>query len=340
MGIGMKSTPTMQDIANAVGYSKMTVSLALRNSPDLSKTTREHIQKIAREMGYRPNPLISVLMTQRAKGKGDMGKIPLAVVNTFENFKHFMRQEFFQLMMAGIFERADELGFYIETFHLNKTSKIGATQLNKILLSRGIQGVVILPVPEISYTFDLSWDHFSVATLGYTWHGAPIHRAASDQFGNGVCLFEKIHAAGYRRPALLMDEELNGRTNRHFSAAYYLHQKECAGVAEIPIFLRTPKTTKREIEAWIQEHDPDVLVGHGDGGERLIQSSSVLSKRLAYANLNLMPSHYARMVGIDPLPKMIGEQAIDLVVSRIHRNEMGLPKYPRVAMLKGEWHGL
>jgi LacI family transcriptional regulator len=45
----------LQDIADDLGISKVTVSKVLRGSPDIGKQTREKVQKRVRELGYRPN---------------------------------------------------------------------------------------------------------------------------------------------------------------------------------------------------------------------------------------------------------------------------------------------
>ena len=61
--------PTMQQIADLVGCSRMAVSLALRNSPKISTVTIARIRKVAEEVGYRPNPMVSALMTQLRHGR-------------------------------------------------------------------------------------------------------------------------------------------------------------------------------------------------------------------------------------------------------------------------------
>src|SRR5687767_9601242 len=59
-----KSLPSMQTVADRMGVSRATVSLALRNDPRLPKATRERVQAIARELGYRPDPLVSSHMVR------------------------------------------------------------------------------------------------------------------------------------------------------------------------------------------------------------------------------------------------------------------------------------
>ena len=56
---------TLKDIAKVVGYSVNTVSLALKDSPRISKATRELIQKTAKEMNYTSNNMARALVLKR-----------------------------------------------------------------------------------------------------------------------------------------------------------------------------------------------------------------------------------------------------------------------------------
>jgi DNA-binding LacI/PurR family transcriptional regulator len=48
--------PTMADIAVRLGVSRQLVSIALRGRPGASSETRERVQKVAEELGYRLIP--------------------------------------------------------------------------------------------------------------------------------------------------------------------------------------------------------------------------------------------------------------------------------------------
>lgn len=53
----MEKIPTLQDVANALGVHKSTVSLALSGKGNLSHATRARIRDKAREMGFEANPI-------------------------------------------------------------------------------------------------------------------------------------------------------------------------------------------------------------------------------------------------------------------------------------------
>jgi LacI family transcriptional regulator len=57
---------TLSDIARALGISKMTVSRAINNHPEISPETRARILETAQKMNYRPNQHARALTTNRS----------------------------------------------------------------------------------------------------------------------------------------------------------------------------------------------------------------------------------------------------------------------------------
>lgn len=56
---------TMADVASKVGVSRIAVSMALRDHHRISLATRKKVQRVAREMGFAPDPLLSALASAR-----------------------------------------------------------------------------------------------------------------------------------------------------------------------------------------------------------------------------------------------------------------------------------
>lgn len=66
----MSKPVTLQDIANRLGISKVSVSKALRGQSDIGKTTTARVLTMAEEMGYRPNILARKLSAKRTRTIG------------------------------------------------------------------------------------------------------------------------------------------------------------------------------------------------------------------------------------------------------------------------------
>ncbi len=63
-------TISIKDIARVTNISYSTVSRALNNSPRVKLETREHIQRVAAEMGYLPSAVARSLVTRRTNTIG------------------------------------------------------------------------------------------------------------------------------------------------------------------------------------------------------------------------------------------------------------------------------
>jgi len=61
---------TIEDVAQAAGVSRQTVSRATNNSGEISPQTRERVLRLAAEMGYRPSGIARSLATQRTHNLG------------------------------------------------------------------------------------------------------------------------------------------------------------------------------------------------------------------------------------------------------------------------------
>lgn len=56
--------PTMLDVAQAAGVSRALVSIVMRDAPGASPATREHVKRIAAQLGYVPDARARALRTQ------------------------------------------------------------------------------------------------------------------------------------------------------------------------------------------------------------------------------------------------------------------------------------
>lgn len=95
----MSSHITIKDIAKAMGCAPSTVSRALNNSPNISPSVREAIQRYAVEHNYRPNEFALSLRNNRSNTIGVI--IPQLV--------HY----FFSSVLSGVEKAASAAGYNI-----------------------------------------------------------------------------------------------------------------------------------------------------------------------------------------------------------------------------------
>ena len=118
---------TLRDVARAAGVSPATASRAL-SAPDLvAPARREHVQQVARELGYRPNRAARELITGRT------GNLCL-VVPDLEN-------PFFAAVAKGVQARARALGFALLVADAEEDPRLEAELVGH--LGAQVDGVVL-----------------------------------------------------------------------------------------------------------------------------------------------------------------------------------------------------
>ena len=121
----------LKDIAAHAGVSVMTVSKALRDTPDVSDGTRTRIRLLARQMGYVPDSSAQGLRTKTTK--------------LFGLILPAMTDPVFSRVVLAIEEHAHELGYDLLLAHsLNKVEREEACI--RRMLSRRVDGLFVSPV--------------------------------------------------------------------------------------------------------------------------------------------------------------------------------------------------
>ena len=121
----------LKDIAESAGVSVMTVSKALRDEPDISKTTKARIKGIADRVGYVPNNSARGLRTNKTKQFG-------LIISSLSN-------PVYTRTFMAIEERAHEMGYEIFVAQtLNNPEREEACI--RRLLARQVDGLFIRPV--------------------------------------------------------------------------------------------------------------------------------------------------------------------------------------------------
>jgi len=322
----------MKTVAEEAGVSVMTVSLALRNHPRISRDTQERIQAVARRLGYRSNPMVASLMTHIRSTRPVPYQANLAFVAP--NSQPWKSHSFSNLAYKGIVSRAEDLGFLVDVFPLDEhESRRG--RLEKILESRNIQGVILAPLQFSGNLDHIDWSQWSAAALGNSLVSPRIHRVTHHQFHGMALILENLVRLGYRRIGLALEKQVDDKTDRCWSSCVAGYQVRIPVKDRIPIYLAPLEPAP--LSVWLKKHKPDVVVGH-EGLYFCLQQLGVrVPEELSYANVSVPSELHPNFSGLDQKWQLVGAAAVDSVVAQIYRNERGIPEHPKTIMLEGIW---
>lgn len=125
-----KSRITLRHIAQETGYSVNTISKALRDAPDLSVTTKEHICSTAQRMGYVVNDMASALRSGRTN-------VLALIISDISN-------PFFGILCKEIELQAAQYNYTVIIFNTEEDA-LREEHAIRTALSKNVDGVLLTP---------------------------------------------------------------------------------------------------------------------------------------------------------------------------------------------------
>jgi len=329
---------TMQQIADAVGVSRMAVSLALRNSPKISAKTRERISKVADELGYRPNPMVSALMTQLRHGREVKRPTTIAYVTAYPTEDGWRQAGVFTEFYTGAKKRAGALGYTLEEWWLRRPG-LSEQRFSEILFTRNILGLVIAPLPAGGGTLALDWPHFGCSAIGYSVISPNIHRASNDQYSTIRLAIDELTRLGYRRIGMAMTRDGDERVKRNWSAGMLVYQSSIPPEQRVPVLL-AEGSFGSAFASWFSDFQPDAVVSQEPECITILQNRGVeVPRDVGFAHLGVTADD-SQWAGVNQDAELVGAAAVDLVDAQLRRNERGLPAQQKTVLVPGYWvHG-
>lgn len=140
----IKENITIKDIARELGISPSTVSRALKDHPDISQSTRDAVNELAKRWNYKPNPIALSLKSGSSRTIGVI--IPDIV--------HF----FFSTIISGIEDIAYERGYNVMMCQSNEKWDHEVKNVQTLVSAR-VDGIMISVAKETT-----NFDHFRAAS--------------------------------------------------------------------------------------------------------------------------------------------------------------------------------
>lgn len=331
----MDKSVTIRQIALRARCSHTTVSMALRNHPRVAAETRALVQKLAEEMGYCKDPVVSTLMGRLRTSRKRRQLETLGVINCWDTREGDRATILGQEQHTGIVERAASLGYNLD-FLWARERGMTAKRLTRILQARGIRGVIMLSMPHARGHIPLDWGRLAAATIGYTLFKPELHRTAYSFYYAMVLMLRTLHQRGYQRIGftnLINQEDM--ALNERLSAFLGYHFRKGGPPPITPLLL--PEWDPQRVVDWVKTERPQVVVSSNSNPCRILMENGFnVPGEIGFASLDAIPAHFP-CTGIRQPRNELGAKAVDLLAQQLENHEFGIPAVPKVVTLKGFW---
>ena len=304
------SRVTLQDIANATGFTVNTVSRALKNKEDISKETCLHIQQVARDMGYVRNFLASSLRSGRTR--------------TIAMIAGSMMNPFYAVLGDLIQQEAVHLGYSLMILG-SRDDPDTEIRMVEMALSRQVDGVLITPCSFDSPALGLLRSSgIPFVLLSRYLEGSTDDCVICDDAQGGYLAAQHLIAQGHTNLAMISFRHVVFSSRKRFEG----FQRACleAGIPERNIHYAEPENNEeilRQLRSW-QEEGVTGLFSFCDVEAwsiiTMMENAGIPRAFSIVGFDNIM--HYINfpkpICTIDPHLREEADTAIDLLRKRIH----------------------
>lgn len=325
--------PTLRDVARASGVSAMTVSRVLRNQAAVSDRVRGQVLAAAGRLGYRPDPYVAKLMHHLRSRRKPVFQGSIYALTTQPADAPF--QTYSAGIVLGARRQAEVRGFGFGILRVTPENA-GPGCLQRMLRSRGIEGVLLLPmVTPSALTSLIEWREFSVIATTSSVLAPAVHGVIPHHFKNAQLLCAQLAARGYRRIGIVLPAHHVARVHHAYNAAIVWHGLFHHGTFVPPLIYAGQEP--RQLTAWFARERPDAIVTHTPQLCHTFAATLGLAVPgpVGFASTNTTPE--SDLAGIDELSVDIGVAAIDLLTGMIQRGEKGVPAVPTTTQVQGRW---
>lgn len=330
---------SLREIARQLGVSHVTVSLALRDSPQISAAVREKVKRLAEELGYRPDPMLSALSSYRLGKINASFRAVIGWINAWDEPESLRAHEEFDSYWKGASGAAEKLGYQLEEFRMGKS--LSPARLHQILSARGIQGLLLPPHPDTPEWGGFPWDKYFVVRYGRSLQTPNSHLVTADQMLNTMQAFEKIRERGYHRIGFVTihrypEISMHGHL---FKAGFLFSQQAVDEANRLPV-LTLPVEEHADTAAclveWVRQNRPDAIFTDVSWIRDLLDHAGLtVPNDIAVAATTLIDTGVD--TGMDQHPEEIGRVGMLLLNSIINDRAIGTPSIFRQILVEGHW---
>lgn len=326
-------SPSIRQIALETGFSTATVSMALRGCGRMAEETRRKVRETAEAMGYRPQPIVAKAFSMVRQPRDTWYRETLAYVTEYpmESAPRY-QAEIFQAAV----QRARSRGYRVEPF-LASGKPADHRRLSRILQSRGIRGLVILPRVEYALPrLYLDWTKFAAVEIGRTLRDPRfLHRIERPIYYELNEAFHFLKRAGFRRIGMAIEPTEDKNRIGIYSAANLLFQERLPPPLRIPPLGTLGPYKEKTFRMWMSRYKPDLILIHSvDPLHWLKRMKIKVPEQVSVFCSNVQDSFLA---GMEANLAKLGESSIEMLSLLLESDEIGPSRQPRCWLVPDQW---
>lgn len=325
---------SMRTIAGRTGLSTATVSMALRGIGRIPEETRQRVRAAAEELGYQVSPILSRAFQLARQPERSRYKETLALILEFPLEAEAMYQNsIYENAMKG----GERLGYKVDAFHVSG-NPAEQRRYNRILLARGIRGLIILPRLEHRFPrLHLDWSRYAAVEIGRTlWNPRGLHRVERPVYHEILETFHLLKKAGYRRIGMAVEPTADKNRQMVYTAAAKVAQEQFPHKQMIPPLSGFGPWEEGTFRAWYERFRPDVLIIHATIevpgwaaglGLRVPEDISIFGCNVGNSTVSGLTSNTV----------LLAENSVEMLSILLERDQIGLAEAPYNWMVRGIW---
>ncbi|MCB1123275.1 MAG: substrate-binding domain-containing protein, partial [Verrucomicrobiae bacterium] len=284
---------------------------------------------------YTPDPNLTELMRYLRKRDISKEEPVIALLNGKScPLKDFTREA--KLIRQGAIERAESLGFKTEDFWLHEPN-MRVERMVQILQTRGIHGVVVLPVENLRDVFSFPHEDFEgvatcsvAAKLGFN----QVHPHFYQAMHIGISSLTEM---GFKRIGFCVTHDEDEQSNHLYYCYLTWYQQGVAKSDRIPPLMQ-PSIEKKDLLTWVEKHRPDVVYSSNMDHYRWLQEAGYkIPDDIAFAALGSAEDNLEGIARVHIGYRKIGATAIDILKTKLAHESLGPVHNPAVTLIRGEW---
>lgn len=331
---------TMRDVAILAGVHQSTVSLALRNHPEIPVKTRERIRAIAEKIGYHPDPALDAFNFHRLANHPLRSAPAIAFISDLASGATFEESTARRDMYFGAKETAECMGFVLEWFFVGPQN-LSPSRLNGILISRNINCAIIASFSLQTRELPLDWTRLCALKIE-SFHVQPqLDIITADHTQASRLALSQLWSLGFRRIGMVLTHSEDERLARLSLAGYLV---ELAGRTELvpiaPLYVDgvAPQNLPGHLAMWIGKNRIEAVIS--DSSHLLAsmrRAGYAIPGDLGFASLNWVRTDVG-LAGVEANHYLVGKSAVELLAMRRHTNERGVRDPISITFVPVSWH--